>query len=201
MQLEILPRLAFLRERGMYLAGGTALALHLGHRESLDYDFFTTQDFNDLEIFEKLKSVDSKLSIIQQARNTLYVNLRGITVSMFKYIYPLVEPPVKLDSVDLATLKDIGAMKVQAIIQRGTKRDFIDLHALLAELSLAEIFKAHEQKYGQAHNVYLAMQALTYFNDAEEETTMTQHKLLKPVDWTKAKKDIQKKVFDYQKRL
>ena len=199
-QKAILSHLVFLRECGMYLAGGTALALQLGHRESLDYDFFTTQDFNDLEIFERLKKFDPKLTIIQQARNTLYVNMRGITVSMFKYIYPLVQPAVRLEHVDLASLQDIGAMKIQAIIDRGTRRDFIDFWVLLNELTLDQMLVAHQNKYGQAHNTYLALQALMYFSDAEEETSMAQRKILVPLEWKKVKSDILKHVFEFRQK-
>ncbi len=189
-QRAVLPALAFLRDSGMYLAGGTALAMHLGHRQSLDFDFFTEQEFNSDTVLATLQKSFPDLSVIQRAKNTLYVVLRGITTSMFTYRYPLVAPCVSADNVCLATLEDIAAMKVQAIIQRGTKRDFVDMFVLLQQLNLEQVMLASAAKYGPAHNPYLILQALTYFVDADAEPLAGRNVMLSSFNWPQVKSHI-----------
>lgn len=127
-QAKLLKKLSFLKKHGFYLAGGTALALQIGHRTSLDFDFYTKKNFDVQQLHRLLERKFQEVIVLQKEKNTLNVKVDGIAVSFFKYPYPLIFPLVKeQDFPALASKEDIAAMKVIAISDRGTKRDFIDI--------------------------------------------------------------------------
>ena len=94
--------------------------------------------------------------------------------------------PVEVDGVRLAGVRDIAAMKVNAITNRGTRKDFVDMARLLDDYPLEDIFAWYREMYPAA-NPALAMRRLSYFADAE---TMPMPKMLIPFDWEKAKDRI-----------
>ena len=157
-----------------YLAGGTGLAIILTHRKSYDFDFFSRNQFSTEKLLEIIvKSFREDEVILSEIKeDTLIVFLNNIQVSFFQYNYPLLKNLVKKDGLYIASLEDILAMKVIAIIQRGTKKDFIDLWTIMKEkkYSLQDIFIFCKTKYGKAFSESIALKALTYFKDAEEET-------------------------------
>lgn len=182
----LLPKIAFLKDAGFYLAGGTALALQIRHRLSVDFDFYNQKKFDSAEIYhlfqaQKLKS----LLLDAMSDNTLILEANGIASSFFYYGYPLLKPLVISKHIKLASLEDIAAMKLIAIIQRGVKRDFIDLYFLAEELGLENIMALTKRKYA-GFNRYLACQALVYFNDADKRQDR-EAKMLKPLDWKRVK--------------
>ncbi len=188
-QQEILPKLVFLKKQKFYLAGGTALSLQIKHRTSVDFDFYIKKDFQPEEIygqFQKQKNKKILLSSITE-KNTLLLELNDISISLFTYAYPLVKNLVKNQYFNLASPEDIAAMKMIAIIQRGTKRDFIDLYFLIKKIGLEKIFGYAREKY-PGFNEYLALQSLTYFKDAEIESNDRNIKILEPFNWKDAKK-------------
>jgi len=188
-QQEILPKLGFLKEQNFYLAGGTALALQIKHRTSVDFDFYTEKDFHPAGIYEQFQKQKNRkilLSAITE-KNTLLLEINDVSISLFTYPYPLVQNIVKSHYFSLASLEDIAAMKMIAIIQRGTKRDFIDLYFLIRKIGLRKIFSFAREKY-PGFNEYLALQSLTYFKDAEIENNNRNIKLLEPFNWKDAKK-------------
>jgi len=157
-----------------YLAGGTGIALILAHRKSDDFDFFSKGQFSTEKLLEIIiKSFGEGKVILSEIKDdTLIVFLNNIQVSFFQYNYPLLESLIKKDSLNIASIEDISAMKVIAIIQRGTKKDFIDLWTIMKEkkYSLKDIFIFCKTKYRKAFSESIALKALTYFKDAEEET-------------------------------
>lgn len=188
-QQEILPKFVFLKEQNFYLAGGTALALQIKHRTSIDFDFYTEKEFHSTGIYEQFQKQKNRkilLSAITE-KNTLLLELNDISISLFTYPYPLVRNLVKSQYCNLASLEDIAAMKMIAIIQRGTKRDFIDLYFLIRKIGLENIFDYAMEKYS-GFNEYLALQSLTYFKDAEIESNDRNIKLFEPFNWKDAKK-------------
>jgi len=188
-QKEILPRLVFLKEQNFYLAGGTALSLQIKHRTSVDFDFYTEKEFHPAEIYEQFQRQKNRkilLSTITE-KNTLLLELNDISISLFTYPYPLVRNLLKSRYCNLASLEDIAAMKMIAIIQRGTKRDFVDLYFLIKKIGLGKIFGFAREKY-PGFNEYLALQSLTYFKDAEIESNDRNIELLEPFNWKDAKK-------------
>ena len=175
-QSEVLERLkkSVLSNNLFYLAGGTGLAIILAHRKSYDFDFFSKDQFSTEKLLEIIvKSFEEDEVILSEIKeDTLIVFLNNIQVSFFQYNYPLLKELMKKDGLCIASLEDILAMKVIAIIQRGTKKDFIDLWTIMGEkkYSLQDIFIFCKTKYGKAFSESIALKALTYFKDAEEET-------------------------------
>jgi len=115
-----------------YLAGGTGLALHLGHRFSVDLDFFS-DDKNAIGPDQRsaLRSClnDPTLAITYDKDSTFVVNWRGVGVSFFRLnLYPLVQPTLMVNQIRLADMQEIGAMKLAAVINRGTRKDMVDLY-------------------------------------------------------------------------
>lgn len=188
-RLSLLPKLKFLKKQGFYLAGGTALALQIGHRVSVDFDFYNPAAFDSEKILAEFQENSAKTTLIQKAKNTLIAKIEGIDISLFTYQYKLLHPLVITGSFNLASLEDIAAMKLIAIIQRGVRRDFIDLYFLIKLLGLNKVFQLTQKKY-HPFNKYLGLQALTYFTDAEKTPEKRKLILLQPAEWKEIKKFI-----------
>ena len=175
-----------------YLAGGTGLALMLAHRKSDDFDFFSKEKFSTEKLLEIIIESfgEDKVILSEIKDDTLIIFLTNIQVAFFQYNYPLLKPLIKKNSLNIASIEDISAMKVIAIIQRGTKKDFIDLWAIIrqTEHSLKDIFSFCKEKYDSAFSESIALKALTYFKDAEEEETPEGIKYKFP--WDDIKKDF-----------
>ena len=195
---KLLSQLGFLSQYGFYLAGGTALALELNHRTSLDFDFYTKRKFDNKKLFQELEKKFKNTILIQKAEQTLIVKINEVEVSFFHYPYPLIFPSIKLKGVNLASKEDIAAMKIIAISDRGTKRDFIDIYFLLEEFSLEEIFEFVKKKYPM-FNIYVGLRGLTYFVDAEKAQKRRLY-LIHFVSWNEVKKFLIKEVRKYQEK-
>ncbi len=174
-----------------YLAGGTALALQIGHRISYDLDFFTEKEFKAQVFLKKLSQIKAyqheKVSL-----GTILGRLDDVKFSLFYYQYPLLEKPIKFKNIDIASIADIGAMKVAAISERGTKRDFIDLYFILQKIQLSNILDFYEQKYKKlASNLIHIKKSLVYFEDAEDEDVPD---MLKQISWKKVKAFFEEEV-------
>ncbi len=161
-KLMILPELA-----GFNLAGGTALALQIGHRISVDLDFFGDIAFDSVEIMDAIKDFAS-VSIISQSRSILILNTNGVKTDFVRYRYPLLKPVLQIEELRLLSTLDIGAMKLAAITNRGRKRDFFDLFFLLKIHTLREIIDAYNVKYADGSE-FLVLKSIIYFDDAEED--------------------------------
>lgn len=197
-QIYLLKKIGFLKQYGFYLAGGTALALQIGHRTSLDFDFYTEKKFNPSELRRLLEKKFKEVILLQKAERTLSVKINGVAVSFFQYPYPLISPEVKhQDFPPLASRGDIAAMKIIAIADRGTRRDFIDIYFLLKEFSLKDIFGFVKKKYPN-FNIYVGLRGLTYFVDAEKAQKRRLY-LFHFVSWNKIKKFLIEEVKKYQK--
>ena len=179
-QLRLLKKLEFLKKYGFYLAGGTALALQINHRTSVDFDFYTKKKFDSQKLREEFDKRFKTVQEIYIAEDTLGLNVEGIGVSFFRYSYPLIRPCQEIERILLASVEDIAVMKILAISQRGRKRDFIDIYFLIKEFSLRQIVEFIKEKYPM-FNIYLGLQGLTYFKDADEDPEKTRFKLLKKI--------------------
>ena len=197
-RINLLKKLKFLSKYGFYLAGGTALALQIGHRTSMDFDFYTEKKFSLLKLQRLLEKKFKEAIVLQKAEGTLIMKIDGVANSFFQYPYPLIFPPIKYQNFPpLASKEDIAAMKVIAISDRGTKRDFIDIYFLLKEFSLEEIFNFIKKKYPN-FNIYVGLRGLTYFVDAEKKQKRRLH-LTHFVSWGKIKKFLIGEVKKYNK--
>jgi len=170
---------------GAYLAGGTALALRLGHRRSVDLDFFTRKKFNEQIVVRRLKKL-GKFKEKTVDWQTVMGSLFGVSFSLFYFEYPLVGKTDQFEGVAIASLKDIAAMKLRAIGDRGTKRDFVDLFFLAKEMRLAEVFQLYHKKFGGlTEQKYHLWRALNYFEDADKDVLP---KMFRPVEWSQVKR-------------
>ncbi len=197
-QKELLPKLKFLKEKGFYLAGGTALALQIGHRTSIDFDFYNRSEFDSEIFFKEMSAIFPNIKQLQLAENTLKVMIGRTELSFFYYPYDLIRPKVAID-VDLASKEDIAAMKLLAIASRGARRDFIDLYFLIQEFGIERIFDFLKEKYPHS-NAYHALVGLTYFEDADKDVRTKRFKLLKEApSWKSMKKYFIKLADDLRK--
>jgi predicted nucleotidyltransferase component of viral defense system len=166
-----------------YLAGGTAVALHLGHRLSVDLDFFTPHDMDSLQWYNGMQtafSEDFELSAVKMERNTLVVTLNSTGFSLFVYPYDLMETPLSDNALPtpVASLRDLGLMKLIAINQRGACKDFIDLKFILEHtgFSLSALLKDTCQKYSVGEEISFQLKkSLIYFDDAEKDLNVNMY--------------------------
>jgi len=183
--LKLLSGESFLKD--WYLAGGTCLALYLGHRQSFDFDFFLPADFNTSVIVNILTRI-GRYERSNDEKNTVNGMLNGVKISFLGYKYDMIEDFGSFEGVKLAGIRDIAAMKLEAITGRGSKKDFVDMYFLLKQFSLEEIFSFHALKYGVGlNNQYHHLKSLVYFNDADEEAMPI---MTSPLNWEKVKKHI-----------
>jgi predicted nucleotidyltransferase component of viral defense system len=181
-----------------YLAGGTALALQYGHRESVDFDFFTETPFSTEEILNQLnEKIKPKLEY--QNKNTLGVLIEEVTCSFFLYKYPILSDFIDFSNqIKLTGIQDIAAMKIAAISGRGKKRDFIDLYFICKKhCSLKEIIKLYQKKYEILnHDLYHVYKSLIYFEDAELDPMP---KMYEKTEWEEIKAFFNKHISELMK--
>jgi len=175
---------------GFYLGGGTALAIHLGHRQSVDLDWLTAERIdNPLELARELQDYGLELQIGSVQRGTLHGEIHGVRVSFFEYRYPLLEPLVDLPDLAcrVASLEDLAAMKLLAVDQRGAKKDFLDIHALGRHgWSIADMVGLFCRKFA-VEDISRVLYSLCYFDDADPDPMPQMHA---GVAWEEAKADI-----------
>lgn len=169
--------------KSFYLAGGTALALQIGHRKSFDLDFFS-QDFDENVVEEKVKTING-FKLVKKETQTLHISIGKSKVSFLGYPYPLVFPYRFFNTVAIADVRDIAAMKMTAIANRGTKRDFFDLFTVAQLFSISELFEVFKSKFSKVnYSKNHVLRSLTYFNDAEDDVEL---KMLNNTSWQEVK--------------
>ena len=152
-----------------YFAGGTALALLLGHRQSIDFDFFTKIPFKG-EIIKKHLAELGEMELFSEDKDTINAGINGIRVSFFIYEISMMNDLLAYKNISIASLLDIALMKLAAISGRGSKKDFIDLYFLLKYFELSELLKKFPMKFGkESTNIYHLLKSLVYFNEAEDQ--------------------------------
>jgi Nucleotidyl transferase AbiEii toxin, Type IV TA system len=177
------------------LVGGTSLSLQIGHRISIDLDLFGVKEYNDEDLLEYLKTL-GKLEITHISKESKInsFSIDGIKVDLVDYGYPWIDEQLIEDGIRHATTKDIAAMKVSAIGNRSTCKDFVDLYFLLKQYTLYEIMSLFTQKY-QIFNDLHYFASLTYFEEADRDQMPT---MLVNVSWDQAKTGIIKHVQKYR---
>lgn len=168
---------------GTRLVGGTALALQLGHRESIDLDFFG--NWGECDLQSDLESCGAVVRTGGTNRLQFY-EVDHVKVDFVTHQYPWLEEALCEDGIRLAQIKDIAAMKLAAVTNRGRKKDFVDVAFLLDLLSMDEMLGLYQRKYPDGLKLFV-MRSLVYFNDAEDEPMPV---MLKPLDWETAKERI-----------
>jgi hypothetical protein len=173
------------------LVGGTALALQLGHRLSIDLDFFGEVEGDTESIGMALQDEGFSVMWTNNTKNIHIYSVNGIKTDIVNYRrYAWIEDLVELDGVRLAGLKDIAAMKIAAITNRGSRKDFVDIYFLLEHFSMKEIMDLYLEKFPDGSS-FLAYKSLLYFEDAEKQIMP---KMLIPATWANIKKRISAEV-------
>jgi len=185
---QLLPYFRRFKDR-FYLAGGTGLALQLAHRDSIDFDFFTADDFDSDELLREVKKVFAghSIEVIQAGNKTLNLIIdENVRASFFCVKDKLIKPAHDYDYLNVADVEDIACMKLDALASRGTKRDFIDVYFVATEIPLADLMALFKQKYASVgYNPVHLKKSLVFFEDAEGEPMPA---MRAPVLWTDVKR-------------
>jgi hypothetical protein len=168
------------------LVGGTALALQIGHRTSVDIDLFSNVRFDVANLLNFLQEDYTGLVVRNQMNHALLAEIEKVKTDFVFQPSTLIDNPITIDNIKMATTKEIAAMKISAIIARGKKRDFTDLYCLLDHFSLEEMLNAFSQKYENTDRA-IAMRSLFYFEDADDDLDP---KCFFEFNWEKIKKRI-----------
>jgi len=178
------------------LVGGTALSLLYGHRKSDDIDLFSAESFENEEVVKGLQKdfpnqFENRTS---SPRFGIFCFIDDVKVDLVRHPHPLIAPPKSIEGVRMFSIEDIVAMKVQAVLGRGKKKDFWDIAELLDHYSVEDFVRFHQQKYSTQNLLISVPHAITYFKDAEESEDPVS---LKNQSWQQVKRNITKKVDRY----
>jgi predicted nucleotidyltransferase component of viral defense system len=171
------------------LVGGTALALQIGHRISVDIDLFGKCEIEESEFVEILENY-GHVNILKKSKNILICSIDAIKIDFVNYRYPLIKDFTTIDSIRLASKEDIAAMKLNAIAGRGSKKDFIDLYYLLKIFTLEQMIEFYLQKFPDGSE-FMVRKSLSYFEDADNETSPI---IFENISWEEIKKSILKAI-------
>jgi len=183
--------------KGFYLVGGTALALRIGHRKSIDIDLFSNFSFDALQVLEKL-SFDYKFNLFFSATNTLKGSINNVQVDIIAHRYPFVKEPELIENFSMLSVEDILAMKLNAIAVSGQRvKDFIDIYYFLQSYSLAEMVSFYQKKYALGNEVNI-LKSIVYFDDVDltDWPILLKEPTLK---WSAVKKRITQATLAYTK--
>jgi predicted nucleotidyltransferase component of viral defense system len=177
------------------LVGGTALALIHGHRKSIDLDFFGSEKIDTYEMIQFFKSIGSVKEVKSSQRiDSLFVN--NVKIDVVNYPYKWIDKLLIEDSIRLATSKEIAAMKIAAITNRGSKKDFYDLNKLLEIFSLKQILEFYIKKFNDS-SLFFALKSLIYFQEADEQQEPL---MFDPITWIQVKNNIISAHVDFLKK-
>lgn len=186
--LALLGKQDFLKSA--YMAGGSSLALQFGHRYSIDFDFFTEFEFDSGQINKKLNEIGKYIQE-NQTPKTMVGELNGVKLSLFHYPYSLIAKTIPYSGVALASPEDIVAMKLVAITDRGTKKDFIDLYMLARKIfSIDVMLQFYDRKYHILEsNLLTLIKSFSYFENAEDSDMPT---MIEKISWEEVRKFFEK---------
>jgi predicted nucleotidyltransferase component of viral defense system len=180
------------------LAGGTALAMQLGHRKSIDLDLFSQ---NDIEVNSILEYLEERFGfeLDFSAKNTLKGSIQKVKIDLITHKYPFVKEPVHLEGIRVFPVEDIAAMKLNAIAGDGTRsKDFIDVYFLLKQFAVKELLAFYGAKYNKRNLIHI-VKSLNYFEDID---THDWPEMIKEKDLTlsEVKQSIKKQILSYSKK-
>ncbi len=190
---------AFATANGFHLAGGTAVALQLGHRKSQDLDWFTPDSITDPKnLLTDLQSARIAFEFHNEGRGALHGAVNGVRVSFLEYKYPFLVSPLKAEGdFAIASLDDLSAIKLSTILQRGTRKDFVDIYALgQKHANLQQMLDCYERKF-KAKDWKMVLYALSYTGDAEKEPMP---KMIWKVRWPEIKSRIGEFISQWEKQ-
>jgi len=174
-----------------YLAGGTGLALYLGHRRSVDLDFFRREAFDEEALLQRLQRLQN-LALVAKGGATLHAMVRGTKTSFLGYEYPVLFPLASFHGVQVADPRDIAGMKISAVAGRGTRRDFIDLYVVSKKYGMEMLLRTFREKFARVnYSLVHVLKSLTYFEDAEQEPMPD---MLAPLSWDEVRQFFRREI-------
>ncbi len=173
------------------LVGGTALALQLGHRKSVDLDFFTIEDFDANILYEYLAEDFNITQVTVKLRQTLILEIDYVKVDCIGFKHPFIRPIHSIEDIQILDIEDIAPMKLDALSARGAKKDFYDIYFLLQRYSLSQLLDFYREKY-EHDTIFHVIRSLTYFEDAEEDADPIVFD--SAITWESVKRGIEKAV-------
>ena len=190
-RLQAIPELDY-----FFLVGGTALSLKYGHRLSVDIDFFGHTHFDKEHIKLALEKEfgDDFVYAGNPVKWALFSFINNIKVDIVFYNHPIIEATETIENIRMYSTEDIIAMKINAILGRGMKKDFWDIYELMNHYSLSQMIDFYYKKFPKQMLLISIPEALTWFADADESEDPVS---LKNQTWEKVKKGIQEKVSNY----
>lgn len=192
-RLDLLPLFKNFK-KDFYLSGGTALALQIGHRDSVDFDFFKEVEIDTQKLFNHLEEFfkEHHLLKVQEERNTLGLIIDdSVKLSFFGYKYKLIKELVCEENFNLASIEDIGCMKLSAITGRASNKDYIDLYYILQKIRLTDLLDKASEKFPDIDR-NLILKSLVYFEDVHLEPIMFKNN--NHVDFEEVKNFLEAKV-------
>ena len=188
--------------RGYFLVGRTALSLQFGHRVSQDIDLFTREDINKDEILNFLNGdFNGKYQIHNIQKMILQISINDIKIDFVKYDYNLIEDIKSEEGIRFLGIKDISAMKLMAIANRGDQaKDFIDIYYLLKEMELKDMFEYYKEKFNQS-DINSIKRSLVYFDDVTESNWLSVKLMKDELSMEKVKQTLIGKVNEYNKKF
>ena len=185
---KIWEQCAFLKDKDFYLAGGTALALQLGHRKSIDLDFFSDVPIKKTLLADIEKNFNTTATVIFKTTDELTIEIKGVKITFLYYPFPLLADKVETGIISLASVRDIASMKAYALGRRQAIKDYVDLYCILSNgvVSLHEIIDDAKTKYNDAFNGRLFLEQLAYTDDLDNDV----------IDWL-AKEVSKQEMKDY----
>lgn len=166
----------------------TALSLQIGHRISVDLDFFTQDIFDENQLLEILVQKYPDTIVTSKASNTLNLIFKGVKVDFIRHNYKNLAEINCIENIRLSSLKDVAAMKINAVCNRGCKKYFYDVFYLLKHFSLTEMLLLFSAKYKNT-DIFFAQKSLVYFLDADAEPNPN---TIKHITWDEVKNEIVK---------
>lgn len=196
-QKKLLERLGFLANTSLYMGGGTALALQLGHRTSVDFDTYSEEKFDVGSLRDLFLREVADLKILEEHPDgTLQMQSGGVDISVFYHPYKLIANLIEFYPVKLASVQDIAASKIAAVVQRARRRDFVDIYYLSKELGFKEVLECAYKKFPwYRDNNKIVLKSLTFFDEADADDEADRVKMLdRNVTWEKVKNEIDQMV-------
>jgi len=164
-QAEVLANLKSFK-KDFYLAGGTSIALHIGHRKSIDLDFFSEKDFDNLSIYKKLKKIGDISSVLIDNESEYTLIVSSVKLTFLNYPFP-VKNTIEEENFKTVDLLSLAALKAYALGRRAKWKDYVDLYFIFQEHSLNEVVLKTKEIFKSAFNEKNFYQQLSYFKDID----------------------------------
>lgn len=198
-RLSVLPFLTHFKQMWFILWWGTALALIFWHRESIDFDFFIEKEIDTEKLFIECQKIFSGIEIIKtfEEKNTLYILVNGVKISFFSYFHKSIWDIQETEFFNIYSIEDITAMKLWAIQNRATNKDYVDLYYITQKIWLEKTLHTFFEKFWNIVTQSYLLKSLIYFDDIMEESLILKDSSL---TFEKVKKFLEEEVKKYAQR-